>query len=559
MPSTTFMNVNAGYTFTNSSYAALPPQHLVQPFGNIQSNPDSAYGSTVANGTTYFYGSPPPLASSMPFYPTDTTVSTAQHSNSTSKAEPPNENTTPIVFVKTVTTDTNLKSTVSSKSNQNFSTDEHDGPDQLNVKKIYQQKYSDSINEAGTDNSINASNIRNYNGRGRRRNDGHNMFVAQDQYNSRGRGRYTRNNTNTDENKFSSSRQQQYDEKQRGKTAAVAGAAAFMASVGNAEPQIPVRNGVSSNNFPYNYNEQHHRGGYNNYERRGRGGSGLNRGYPNPSDYSDSNEGYDRRCDDEHAGGSLGRGRRGGNGTNDRGNIVRGRGGGRGSNRSEGRGTVTNFPRDNNYQMDGSDAENNRRYNLQNGYRNYYGSGTQNNRNQVMRNYDNNNYQNRVNFHQTEKSCPNSDDASNNADKTGSCSNTNNRDRATRYRDDGPDRGKADTRASGLRRGIGLRRNVYSSSNAEDEITNQREELISELHRGTYECMVCCDRIKPQQAIWSCRTCFNCFHLGCIKKWANSSKEGGGLFKNAISKSYEVLRNRVYEFFSAGPKIFIFL
>ncbi|KAG7176998.1 protein shuttle craft-like [Homarus americanus] len=56
----------------------------------------------------------------------------------------------------------------------------------------------------------------------------------------------------------------------------------------------------------------------------------------------------------------------------------------------------------------------------------------------------------------------------------------------------------------------------------EDEET-QRDRLMEQLMKGAYECMVCCDRIKQQHAIWSCVNCYNCFHLGCIKKWAKSS------------------------------------
>ncbi|CAL4099586.1 unnamed protein product [Meganyctiphanes norvegica] len=52
---------------------------------------------------------------------------------------------------------------------------------------------------------------------------------------------------------------------------------------------------------------------------------------------------------------------------------------------------------------------------------------------------------------------------------------------------------------------------------------SQRHRLVEQLMGGTYECMVCVDRIKQQHAIWSCGSCYNCFHLGCIKKWAKTS------------------------------------
>lgn len=59
----------------------------------------------------------------------------------------------------------------------------------------------------------------------------------------------------------------------------------------------------------------------------------------------------------------------------------------------------------------------------------------------------------------------------------------------------------------------------------EDE-ESQRVRLSEQLTKGTYECMVCCDGIKQQHAIWSCLACYNCFHLGCIKKWAKTFTGG---------------------------------
>ncbi|XP_039260940.2 transcriptional repressor NF-X1-like [Styela clava] len=46
--------------------------------------------------------------------------------------------------------------------------------------------------------------------------------------------------------------------------------------------------------------------------------------------------------------------------------------------------------------------------------------------------------------------------------------------------------------------------------------------LLDQLTCGTYECMVCCDRVKQQHAIWNCSKCYHVFHMGCIKKWARS-------------------------------------
>ncbi|KAL5006386.1 hypothetical protein ScPMuIL_015192 [Solemya velum] len=51
---------------------------------------------------------------------------------------------------------------------------------------------------------------------------------------------------------------------------------------------------------------------------------------------------------------------------------------------------------------------------------------------------------------------------------------------------------------------------------------SQRGVLIEQLTLGSYECMVCCDTVRGQAAVWSCIGCFHVFHLRCIKKWARS-------------------------------------
>ncbi|KAG0714473.1 Protein shuttle craft [Chionoecetes opilio] len=70
-----------------------------------------------------------------------------------------------------------------------------------------------------------------------------------------------------------------------------------------------------------------------------------------------------------------------------------------------------------------------------------------------------------------------------------------------------------------------IQSSTRSKEGKEDE-ESQRDRLSDQLTKGSYECMVCCDRIKQQHAIWSCLGCYNCFHLGCIKKWAKTSTGG---------------------------------
>lgn len=68
-----------------------------------------------------------------------------------------------------------------------------------------------------------------------------------------------------------------------------------------------------------------------------------------------------------------------------------------------------------------------------------------------------------------------------------------------------------------------------SSRKAEDERNGgtwqdetQRGLLIDELYASEYECIVCCNAIKKEAAVWSCSNCYHIYHLYCIKKWAHS-------------------------------------
>jgi len=58
-------------------------------------------------------------------------------------------------------------------------------------------------------------------------------------------------------------------------------------------------------------------------------------------------------------------------------------------------------------------------------------------------------------------------------------------------------------------------------STATDIATRTHEDIDN----GHYECAICTEDVKRHsKGIWSCRTCWTVFHLGCIKKW--STKEG---------------------------------
>ncbi|RWS03265.1 Protein shuttle craft-like protein [Dinothrombium tinctorium] len=67
------------------------------------------------------------------------------------------------------------------------------------------------------------------------------------------------------------------------------------------------------------------------------------------------------------------------------------------------------------------------------------------------------------------------------------------------------------------------KRSVIVVKESEENDENQRELLAEQLRNSEYECMVCCEEVKLNDAIWSCAFCYNMFHLNCIKTWALSN------------------------------------
>lgn len=64
--------------------------------------------------------------------------------------------------------------------------------------------------------------------------------------------------------------------------------------------------------------------------------------------------------------------------------------------------------------------------------------------------------------------------------------------------------------------------NREGGSGYKQQVTLQSNELAQQLTAGTYECMVCCEKVKNRQDIWGCPCCYNLFHLKCISRWARS-------------------------------------
>lgn len=67
-----------------------------------------------------------------------------------------------------------------------------------------------------------------------------------------------------------------------------------------------------------------------------------------------------------------------------------------------------------------------------------------------------------------------------------------------------------------------------SKRHDKDDDASQRERLTEQLNRGQLECLVCCDRVRQQDAVWSCSNCYHVLHLKCTKKWAKSSQAENG-------------------------------
>ena len=56
---------------------------------------------------------------------------------------------------------------------------------------------------------------------------------------------------------------------------------------------------------------------------------------------------------------------------------------------------------------------------------------------------------------------------------------------------------------------------------------SQRETLTRDLQTQKYECMVCFDKIRQRDRIWSCDTCWAAFHMKCINQWASVNFQNG--------------------------------
>ncbi|CAG8492678.1 42168_t:CDS:2 [Gigaspora margarita] len=64
-----------------------------------------------------------------------------------------------------------------------------------------------------------------------------------------------------------------------------------------------------------------------------------------------------------------------------------------------------------------------------------------------------------------------------------------------------------------------------------DEIKDLSTSITYGLTTSTYECMICCDVIRPNNKTWSCGVCWAVFHLQCTQKWAQKSFNEAGSWR----------------------------
>ncbi|CAG8743526.1 1734_t:CDS:2, partial [Racocetra fulgida] len=64
-----------------------------------------------------------------------------------------------------------------------------------------------------------------------------------------------------------------------------------------------------------------------------------------------------------------------------------------------------------------------------------------------------------------------------------------------------------------------------------DEIKDVSTSITYGLTTSTYECMICCEVIRPSNKTWSCGVCWAVFHLQCTQKWAQKSFDNAGSWR----------------------------
>lgn len=76
--------------------------------------------------------------------------------------------------------------------------------------------------------------------------------------------------------------------------------------------------------------------------------------------------------------------------------------------------------------------------------------------------------------------------------------------------------------------GPSKRRASLLRSTAPDIATRIHEDIA----KSIYECAICTNEVSRGSKVWSCRTCWTVFHIGCIKKW--SKNEGSAALQGQV-------------------------
>uniref|UniRef100_A0A1Y1JZ76 Protein shuttle craft n=1 Tax=Photinus pyralis TaxID=7054 RepID=A0A1Y1JZ76_PHOPY len=71
------------------------------------------------------------------------------------------------------------------------------------------------------------------------------------------------------------------------------------------------------------------------------------------------------------------------------------------------------------------------------------------------------------------------------------------------------------------------------------DAASQRERLEHLILCRLLECLVCCEKLRHNDQIWSCGQCYHILHLNCTIKWAQSSKMESGWRCPACQKVYQ--------------------
>ncbi|CAG8474019.1 1703_t:CDS:2 [Diversispora eburnea] len=75
------------------------------------------------------------------------------------------------------------------------------------------------------------------------------------------------------------------------------------------------------------------------------------------------------------------------------------------------------------------------------------------------------------------------------------------------------------------------RSKISSKKVSLDEIKDVRTSITHGLTTSTYECMICCEVIRPYSKTWYCGVCWAVFHLQCTQKWAQKSVQDVGSWR----------------------------